>query len=97
MCSVMVRKNYDMIRVKQETETQRCVFTRVMPAVISVMCIIEIAVVFFSHRFNVPYPNMYALESENPDARAFNCVQVRSTWHDEQRLTQLPDLGFHSI
>ncbi|KAK7843391.1 microsomal glutathione s-transferase 3 [Quercus suber] len=27
-------------------------------------------------RFKVPYPTLYALESENKDAKLFNCVQV---------------------
>ncbi|KAG6618032.1 hypothetical protein I3842_Q134200 [Carya illinoinensis] len=26
-------------------------------------------------RFNVPYPTLYALESDNKDAKLFNCVQ----------------------
>ncbi|CAM0875209.1 unnamed protein product [Alopecurus aequalis] len=26
-------------------------------------------------RYKVPYPNMYAIESENKDAKLFNCVQ----------------------
>ncbi|KAM4124282.1 hypothetical protein ACB094_01G218900 [Castanea mollissima] len=26
-------------------------------------------------RFNVPYPTLYALESENKEAKLFNCVQ----------------------
>nr|POF20279.1 microsomal glutathione s-transferase 3 [Quercus suber] len=27
-------------------------------------------------RFKVPYPTLYALESENKDAKLFNCVQA---------------------
>ncbi|KAG6503416.1 microsomal glutathione S-transferase 3-like [Zingiber officinale] len=26
-------------------------------------------------RYNVPYPSLYAIESENKDAKLFNCVQ----------------------
>jgi len=26
-------------------------------------------------RYNVPYPNLYAIESENKDANMFNCIQ----------------------
>jgi hypothetical protein len=28
------------------------------------------------NRFKVPYPTLYASESENKDAKLFNCVQV---------------------
>jgi glutathione S-transferase len=27
-------------------------------------------------KYNVPYPALYAIESENKDAKLFNCVQV---------------------
>jgi hypothetical protein len=30
----------------------------------------------FSFRYKVFYPTMYAIESENKDAKLFNCVQV---------------------
>ena len=30
----------------------------------------------FSFRYKVSYPTMYAIESENKDAKLFNCVQV---------------------
>jgi glutathione S-transferase len=30
----------------------------------------------FRFRYKVFYPTMYAIESENKDAKLFNCVQV---------------------
>nr|VDD22036.1 unnamed protein product [Brassica oleracea] len=30
---------------------------------------------FFFFTYNVPYPTLYAIESENKDAKLFNCVQ----------------------
>ncbi|CAL0307677.1 unnamed protein product [Lupinus luteus] len=29
------------------------------------------------HRYNVPYPTLYAIESENKHAKIFNCIQGR--------------------
>jgi hypothetical protein len=41
-------------------------------------------------KYKVPYPTMYAVESENKDAKLFNCVQVRA------RATP-PAAGIHPI
>lgn len=35
-------------------------------------------VFLLDRRYNVPYPTLYAIESENKDAKLFNCVQVSS-------------------
>ncbi|KAL2641333.1 hypothetical protein R1flu_008920 [Riccia fluitans] len=32
-------------------------------------------VVGYRKKYNVPYPNLYALESENKNAKRFNCIQ----------------------
>lgn len=35
-----------------------------------------IQVLLARERYNVDFPTMYALESENKDAKLFNCIQV---------------------
>lgn len=32
-------------------------------------------------RYKVPYPTLYAVESENKDAKLFNCVQVNLSFN----------------
>lgn len=40
---------------------------------------LSLSVLYF--RYKVFYPNLYALESENKDAKIFNCVQVSDSFH----------------
>ena len=42
---------------------------------------LSVSILYF--RYKVFYPNLYALESENKDAKIFNCIQVSDSLNSD--------------